>query len=127
MSFHHGRAIPVVVTCGVVAFFVGCSSASPPPKVAARSDASAACRDLLAMGDAILANESVTTSAAVKTLSAAKASADKAAKLDSTWAVLDGTVKDIATYLESGQRAGLGGTLDDLASYCKPLVDTNSN
>ncbi len=128
MTFRFGRAVPLAVTLGTAAvLLVGCGSSSQPPKVAARSEASAACTDLLRMGNAILGNESVTTAQALKTLNAAMTSADKAAKLDSTWTVLDGTVKNVAKYLESGQRAGLGGTLDDLASYCKPLVETASD
>jgi hypothetical protein len=120
------RVLVAVAACAVA--LAGCgspSSSPPPPQQAARSDASAACRYLLVLGSAIQHGQPVTTAAAVKTLQAATAAANNAATLDKSWNLLASTVTDIAKYLETGQRFGLGGTLADLSLYCKPLVPTS--
>lgn len=119
--------IAAVAVCAMALAGCGSSSSSsppspPPPQQAARSDATAACRYLLVLGTAIQKGQPVTTAAAVKTLQAATAAANNAAKLDKSWGLLASTVRDIAKYLETDQRFGLGGTLADFALYCKPLV-----
>jgi hypothetical protein len=117
----------LVVSAMVVMLVAACgSSASPQQK--AQSAATAACSQLLEMGSAIMSGNSVTTAAALKTLNSASNSANKAAQLDQQkWGVLAGTVRDIVKYLESGPRGALPGTLDDLAVYCKPLVQPGTN
>lgn len=74
------------------------------------------------MGEAIVEQRTVTSAAAVQTLSAAATSANSAANLDRRWTVLDKTVQNIRAYLEHGPRQGLAGSLDDLAATCQPLV-----
>jgi hypothetical protein len=98
-----------------------CSSPSNPQK-SARGYAASSCRQLVGLGGHVVSGQAITAAAAVKTLAAARGDADHAARLDSSWKTLDVTVKDIQEYLETGQRQALGGTLDDLAAYCQPLV-----
>lgn len=122
-----GRFPAVVTLVGAVALSVtGCGSGTSHSSVTAagtaRTDAERACTDLLNMGEAIVEQRTVTSAAAVQTLSSAVTSADSAANLDRRWTVLDKTVVNIRSYLEHGPRRGLPGSLDDLAAACQPLV-----
>jgi hypothetical protein len=118
---HRVTSTLLIPLTAVVVTFGACSS-SATPKESARADATTACRELLDLSAQIINGQSITTAAAVQTLGSATMAAKNAAQLDPSWAVLAGTIKDIQTYLETGRRQGLGGTLDDLAVYCKPLV-----
>ena len=111
-----------VVPLIAVAIVLAACGSDPSPQQTAKSDATTACSELLSLGNQVLGGQAVTSSTAQNSLAAATTAATKAAKLDSTWGVFAGTVQDIQKYLETDERQGLGGSLDDLAVDCRPLV-----
>jgi hypothetical protein len=119
----------VLFVCPLIAggiVLTACGS-KPTPQQAAKAQATTACSDLLSLGNQVLAGQAVTSDSAEGSLRAGATAANKAATLDSSWADFAGTVQDIQKYLESGERQGLGGTLDDLAVDCRPLVSPPSS
>lgn len=115
------------VTVVAIVVAAGCGSA-PSPQQKAQSAATTACAQIFGLASTIVTGDSVTSATAVKTLNEATSSANRAAQLDQQkWDVLAGTVRDIARYLEQGPRSSLAATLDDLAYYCRPLVQPGSS
>lgn len=111
---------PAALGLGVVVAVAGCGGTSKSTR--ARSDAKAACVEMLSLGATVAQHTSVLSSDAYSALVYAHKEANEALSLDPKWEALAASVRSIGASFVSGKRGTLVADLDDLASACRPIV-----